>query len=114
MTITVGFTCKDGVVLASDTQVGNSTSKANESKIFDLSDNGTCFLGYAGIISRTKEIREELKKTFANAGEGQVVNELKHKIKEIHEEVFTRAAKTEKDWQTLLFAIRTRGCPADS
>lgn len=65
MTIAVGFRCKDGVILAADTEMSFSggTEKTYGSKLFELNSELGCHLTYTGSADYAKELVYELKQS---------------------------------------------------
>jgi Proteasome subunit len=106
MTIVAGFKCKDGIVLAADTQVSYPQSYSYESKIFDLSGRLSCFMAYAGNVPIAKEVKERLQQTVADTVEAsQLIGNIKMELKELHTDYFSKAPQKEKDAVTALFCM---------
>lgn len=65
MTMAVGFTCKDGLVIASDRQFTGETYTYQGCKLSELRwANGIAMWGYAGFPETARRFRDELGKRF--------------------------------------------------
>lgn len=100
MTIAATFKCRDGVVLAADTQISHWQSYSYETKIIDLScapDWNPRYMAYAGDVATVKEIKEDVQNTFAETqNPDHLAKNLKTTFKRLHNEHFSKAPRTEK------------------
>jgi len=109
VTIIAGFRCKDGVVLAADTQISHWHSYSYESKIIDLSSAPhwhRCYMAYSGDTGTAKEISEELRSVISDTSQiDQLAKNLKTALKKLHAEHFSHAPRAEKVELTALIAF---------
>src|ERR1700740_3854311 len=65
MTIAAGFYCRDGVVLAADTEItiSGGAGKTYSSKMLTISPPLGCYATYAGSPDVAKELMQELRQS---------------------------------------------------
>jgi hypothetical protein len=108
MTIAAGFLCKDGVLLAADTEITFSGGKGKTyaSKIFHVSStNLNCYLTYAGSPYFAKELVHELGQALDDAPPSQSpLKTIKATYLAYLDEQFAKSPETET--ASVLVALR--------
>jgi len=107
MTIAAGFRCKDGVILAADSQITLSDGgKTYQSKIFPVNDVEDCYIAYAGYADFAKELVAEVRNATRGKCGSDLVASIGGTYKRFWREHYTDAPKKERTWAYLLFTLR--------
>ncbi|HVB98755.1 MAG TPA: hypothetical protein VNJ12_05405 [Candidatus Dormibacteraeota bacterium] len=108
MTIIAGFRCKNGVVLAADTEITNlgGTGKTYESKIFTINAQLGCSVAYTGDSDFAKELVDELRVATKNKTSEEALTAAKLIYREFWHEHYTKPPQDEKSHAFILLTLR--------
>jgi len=105
MTIAAGFRCKDGVVLAADTEISvlGGTGKSYSSKMFEINSGLGSHLTYSGSPDFTKELVQELKQSVAGKPQQSALQALKETYRDYYD---AQLPDSDRDTTSMLITLR--------
>jgi len=107
MTIAAGFQCKDGVILAADTEISlGQTTKTRQSKLFVINKAQDCCLTYAGHVAFAQELVGVMRSATRGKEGKKLLEAARKSYRHFHNKYYTQPPKPEKSWADVLITLK--------